>query len=217
MSGQSAWVVPAISTVSSLLGTVVGGLVTYWTSKKSFERQQTYQQSDQRNSQLRDAAMRFIAAIADEPVVRSGLTRLAEQWGPVTAQLAAAQTDGEFVSLARTIDPAIPPDSSREAALVALMRSTGAFDDDIRRAVTLLTELRLIAPRAVAESARRVLYAAATRELAAAITPQRQRPAIESFNREVNEFFNQVRHHMNVEDIEFEFFDEGVMQRILKT
>ena len=40
---------------------------------------------------------------------------------------------------------------------------------------------------------------------------------MESFNREVNEFFNRVRHHMNVEDIDFDFFNEGVLQRILKT
>lgn len=196
---------------------MVGGGVTYWSSKKSFERQQTYEQSSQRINQLRDAAMRFIAAITDTPVVQFGLARVAAQWGPITAEMAAAETDQDFVRLARTIDPAISQYSGREEALIALMRSTGAFDDDIRRAVTLLTELRLIAPRDVAESAQRVLYAAATRELAAAITPQRQRAAAESFNREVNEFFNRVRGHMNVEDIDFDFFNEGVMQRILRT
>jgi hypothetical protein len=50
-----------------------------------------------------------------------------------------------------------------------------------------------------------------------AFSPRRQRRATESFNREVNDFFNRVRHHMNVEDIDFDFFNEGVMLRILQT
>lgn len=206
-----------ISASASLLGTLVGGLTTYWTSKKSFERQLAAEQSGQRNAELRAAAIRFIAAITDTPVAQSGLARASAEWGPLLGQLAAAETDREFVALAQTIAPAISPGSSRQEALVELMRSTGAFDDDVRRAVTLLTELRLVAPRDVADSAQRVLYTAATRELAAAFSPQRQRHATDSFNSEVNEFFNRVRHHMNVEDIDFDFFNQGVMQRILET
>lgn len=217
MSAQSSWLIPAISASASLLGTLVGGLTTYWISKKSFERQLTAEQSSQRNTQLREAATRFIAVITDAPLTQAGLARAAAQWGPVLGQLGAADSDADFTALARTINPSIPPDTRREEALVALMRSTGAFDDDVRRAVTLLTELRLIAPRDVAESAQRVLYSAAVRELAEAFSPRRQRSAADSFNREVNDFFNRVRHHMNVEDIEFDFFNQGVMQRILGT
>lgn len=217
MTGQAPWVIPAISTASSLLGTIVGGLTTYWTSQKSFDRKLLYEQRAERNAQLREAALRFMASITDTPLVQNGLSRVSAKWGSVMADLAATDNDRDFTALARTIDPAIPPDSSREESLVALLKTTGAFDDDVRRAVTLLTELRLVAPRDVADSAQRVLYAAATRELAAAITPRRQRPATDSFNREVNEFFNRVRHHMNVEDIDFDFFNEDVMRRILRT
>jgi hypothetical protein len=206
MSGQQSWLIPMISASASLLGTLVGGVTAYWTSKKSFERQLASEQSAERNNQLREASIRFIHTITDTPVVQSGLTRASAEWGPVLGQMAAAE-----------ITPTIPPDSSRDEALVELMRTTGAFDDDFRRAVTLLTELRLIAPRDVAESAQRVLYTAVTRELAVAFSPQRQRHATKSFNREVNDFFNQVRHHMNVEDIDFDFFNEDVMRRILQT
>lgn len=216
MSGSSGWLIPAISASASLFGTIVGGFTTYWTSKKSFERQLAYDQSAQRNTQLRKAATRFITAITDTPIVQSGLARISEEWGPVVSDMAVAQSDGDFVALARLIVAEIPPNSSREEALVELMRSTAAFDDDIGRGVNLLTELRLIAPRDVAESAQRVLYTAATRELTAAISPQRQRQATTTFNREINDFFNRVRHHMSVEDIDFDFFNEGVAQRILK-
>lgn len=217
MSGQASWVIPAISASASLLGTLVGGLTTYWTSKKSFERQLASEQSNQRNSLLREATVRFITAITDTPVTQAGVAAASAQWGPVVGELAATESDADFVAVAQRIAPAIPPESRREEALVELLRSTGAFDDDVRRAVTLLTELRLVAPRDVADSAQRVLYAAAARELAAAFSPKRQRQATDAFNGEVNEFFNRVRHHMNVEDIDFDFFNEGVMQRILKT
>lgn len=217
MSGQPGWLIPMISASASLLGTLVGGLTTYWSSKKSFERQLAADQSNQRNTELREAAIRFIRAITDTPVVQSGMLRASTEWGPLLGQLSAAETDRDFVDVARTIAPTIPPESRREEALVELLRTTGAFDEDVRRAVTLLTELRLVAPRDVAESAQRVLYSAATRELAEGFSPQRQRHAIEGFNREVNEFFNRVRHHMNVEDIDFDFFNEGVLQAILET
>jgi hypothetical protein len=217
MSGQQSWLIPVISASASLLGTLVGGVTAYWTSKKSFERQLASEQSAQRNTQLREASIRFITTITDIPVVQAGMARASAEWGPVLGQMAAAESDRDFAALARTITPTIPPDSSRDEALVELMRTTGAFDDDVRRAVTLLTELRLIAPRDVAESAQRVLYTAVTRELAVAFSPQRQRHATKSFNREVNDFFNQVRHHMNVEDIDFDFFNEDVMRRILQT
>ena len=216
MSGQPGWLIPAISAAASLLGTLVGGLTAYWTSKKSFERQLAAEQSGQRNTELREAAIRFIAAITDTPVAQSGLARASAEWGPLLGQLAEADTDRDFVALARTIAPAVPPDSRREEALVELMRSTGVLDDDVRRAVTLLTELRLVAPRDVADSAQRVLYTATTRELAAAFSPQRQRHATDSFNREVNDFFNRVRHHMNVEDIDFDFFNQDVMRQVLE-
>jgi hypothetical protein len=137
------------------------------------------------------------------------------QWGPILGQLAAAESDRDFVAIAQQIAPEIPPESRREEAIVALMRSSSALEDDVRRAVTLLTELRLVAPSDVAESAQRVLYAAAAREMAAAFSPQRQRAATDSFNQEVNGFFNRVRHHMNVEDIDFDFFNQRVMRGIL--
>lgn len=209
--------IPAVSAGASLLGTLVGGLTTYWTSKKSFERQLASEQSNQRNTLLREAAIRFITAITETPVTQSGVAAASAQFGPVMEQLAAAESDRDFVAVAQTIAPGIPADSTRQAALLELMRTTGAFDSDVLRTVTLLTELRLVAPRDVADSAQRVLYASAARELAAAFSPQRQRHATDAFNGAVNEFFNRVRHHMNVEDIDFDLFNQDAMQQILQT
>lgn len=56
----------------------------------------------------------------------------------------------------------------------------------------------------------------AARELALATAPHIQRQATDSLNHEINEFFNRVRHHMNVEDIEFDLFNQEVAQHVLK-
>lgn len=209
MSGEPAWIIPAITASASLIGTMVGGLATFWTSKKSFERAQASEELERRNTQLRDAAIRFVSAITEEPVAQTGVQRLVEQLGPTAARLAGAQSDEEFAELAREFDPSIDPGADRVAVLIHLMESTGAFDDDVRRLVTLTTELRLIAPRDVAESAQRVLFSAASREVVSAIAPHRRHTAHDKFNREINEFFNRVRHHMKVEDLEFDFFSSN--------
>lgn len=198
--------IPAITAAAGLLGTAIGGFSAYWTSKKSFEQSQMSEQAAERNTLLRQAAIRFITAINDLPVDSAGLMRITERIGSAVPRMAEANSDEEFALIAREFDPSIPPGADGVAIVMHLLRATGAFDEEVHRAVALITELRLIAPRDVAESAQRVLYTAAGRNLAVALAPNSQRHAADAFNREVNEFFNRVRHHMNVEDIEFDFF-----------
>lgn len=198
--------IPAITASAGLLGTAVGGFSAYWTSKKSFERAEIAQQVAERNLLLRQAAIRFITAITDLPADPAGLTRMTDRIGPVVERMAKAQSDEEFVAIARESDPSIASDADGVAIVMHIMRGTGAFDEEVHRAVALIMELRLIAPRDVVESAQRVLYTAAGRNLAMAFAPTSQRHAADAFNREVNTFFNRVRHHMNVEDISFDVF-----------
>ena len=205
MSGEAVWVIPAITASASLLGTAVGGFSAYWTSKRSFERIQIAEQAAERNTLLRQAATRFITAITEMPAASPG-SRMTERIAPVVQRMSQAQSDEEFAAIARDFDPSIPPDADGVAIIMHLLRSTGTLDEELDRAVALIIELRLIAPRDVAESAQRVLYTAAGRNLAVAFAPDNQRHAADAFNREINTFFNRVRHHMNVDDIEFDFF-----------
>ena len=99
--------------------------------------------------------------------------------------------------------------------MLRLFQQTGVLDEDIKIALTVLSELRLVAPGDVAESAQRVLYTAFAQEFAAAIAPHLNTKATTAFNAEVNEFLNRVRNHMSVEDIEFDFVNEKVMSEVL--
>lgn len=215
MADNPVWVIPAITASASLLGTIVGGLVAYWTSKRMHDRTTQAEESRRRNALLREGAIRFVSGIANMMVGAAGLERISQQWGPLAARLVAAGTEDELLEVARQIDPGIEAGGGRMAILLRLFQQTGVLDEDIKIAMTVLSELRLVAPGDVAESAQRVLYTAFAQEFTAAIAPHLKTKATVAFNAEVNEFFNRVRYHMSVEDIEFDFVNEKAMSEVL--
>lgn len=215
MADNPVWVIPAITASASLLGTIVGGLVAYWTSKRMHDRTTEVEESRRRNALLREGAIRFVSGIADMTVGAAGLERISEHWGPRAAMLVAAGTEDELLEVAREIDPGIEAGGGRMEIMLRLFQQTGVLDEDIKIAMTVLSELRLVAPSDVAESAQRVLFTAFAQEFAAAIAPHLKTKATTVFNAAVNEFFNRVRHHMSVEDIEFDFVNEKVMSEVL--
>ena len=81
--------------------------------------------------------------------------------------------------------------------------------------MSLLTELRLIAPGDVAESAQRLIFTGFAHELAVAMAPNLRHRTLEDFNRQINDFVNRVRRHMNVEPHTFTAFDEQGLQELL--
>ncbi|ODR17383.1 hypothetical protein BHQ23_26595 [Mycobacterium gordonae] len=219
MSSDYAWLVPVITATASLLGAIVGGLATYWTSKVAHERATAAERAAQRNTLLREAAMRFVAGMTgmgEMAEQSSVLKRMTQQLGPVADELTAASTEEELFRVAKKIDPTIEAGGSRTKILTQLVRATGVYDEVVRHRFTLLTELRLIAPKDVADSAQRVLYRAFAQEMMGLVAPHLQRRATDAFNDEMSDFVNYVRHHMNVEDIEFEFINEEVMQQVLE-
>jgi hypothetical protein len=215
MADNPVWVIPAITASASLLGTIVGGLVAYWTSKRMHDRTTAVEELRRKNAFLREGAIQFMSGIAQMTVGAAGLERISQQWGPQAARLLAAGSEGELLAVAREIHPGIEAGGGRMAVLLRLLRETGVLDEDIKAALTVLSELRLVAPADVAESAQRVLYSAFAQELTAAVAPHLRIKATTAFNAAVNEFFNRVRHHMSVEDIEFDFINEKVMSEVL--
>ena len=89
------------------------------------------------------------------------------------------------------------------------------LEDDIKRAITLLTELRLVAPSDIADSAQRVIYCAFAQELTSAVSPDKRNVATEAFNKAINDFVNRVRHYMHVEDHDFGTIDQRALETLL--
>lgn len=209
------WVIPAITASASLLGTIVGGMATYWTAKKTHERQSVADEERQKFDLLRDSTIRFVAAMTEISVASAGLKQISAEWADVTQRLAHAEDHGRLLEIAREIDPSIPENLDRLAVMFRVVRVTGLLEDDIKRAITLLTELRLVAPSDIADSAQRVIYCAFAQELTSALSPDRRNAATDAFNAAINDFVNRVRHYMHVEDHEFDAIDEKALEHLL--
>jgi len=217
VADTSSWVIPALTAASSLLGTVVGGLVGYWTSKKMHERTSAVDEERSRNAMLREGAMAFIGGIEKLDVGPAALERVSERWGPAAASVLSPETDDrQLLEAAREIYPAIEAGGGRMQILVRLIRETGVLDDEVRQFTSLLSEIRLVAPADVADAAQRVVYTAMAVQLTASAMPELNRHATFKYNSAVNEFFNRVRHHMSVENIEFDFINENLIVEVLE-
>jgi hypothetical protein len=213
----SSWVIPALTAASSLLGTVVGGLVGYWTSKKMHERTAAVDEVRSRNTMLREGAIAFIGGIEKLDVGPAALERVSQRWGPAAARVLSPETDDrELLEAAREIYPAIEAGGGRMQILVRLIKETGVLDDEVRQFTSLLSEIRLVAPADVADAAQRVVYTAMAVQLTASAMPDLNRHATFKYNSAVNEFFNRVRHHMSVENIEFDFINEHLITEVLE-
>lgn len=215
MGDTSSLISLGITASASLLGTIVGGLTAFWTTTKSYDRQAEAEDRRQRLQLLRDSSTRFISAVSSITLASTGLARIAREWGPRAVPLATVLTEDEVLEAARGIHPGIEAGGGPVAILMRLFRETGVFDEDIKASTALLSELRLVAPSDVADSAQRVLYSAFTAEIAAALAPQLAGKATNTYNTEVNDYFNHVRHHLNVEDIDFDFINENAMSKML--
>jgi hypothetical protein len=217
VADTSSWIIPALTAASSLLGTVVGGLVGYWTSKKMHERTSAVDEVRSRNAMLREGAMAFIGGIEKLDVGPAALERVSQRWGPAAARVLSPETDDrQLLEAAREIYPAIEAGGGRMQILVQLIRETGVLDDEVRQFTSLLSEIRLVAPADVADAAQRVVYTAMAVQLTASAMPELNRHATFKYNSAVNEFFNRVRHHMSVENIEFDFINENLIVEVLE-
>lgn len=208
MSGTSDWIVPVITASASLSGTIVGGLVTYWASRRNFQMTSEVARVQNLRRRVGKAAVGFITSLADTSMLDPAIDRVTQQWGTAASAVLTAQTDEELAAAASEIDPTITTGTNRGAILYQLFRNSGLLDESGFYSRSSLSGLRLLAPEDVARSAHRVQFRQFVLQLTLALAPDVADPARHALNREINDFFNRVRHYMSVKDIEFDFLDE---------
>ena len=217
MTDTSGLISLGITAASGLLGTLIGGLVGYWSSSKMHDRTIATEESRQRHALLREGAMTFITGIEKIDVGPAAMERIVQRWGPHAAMLLSPDTDDQStLEAAREVYPAIEAGGGRTKILLQLAKETGVLDAEATQLTSLLSEIRLVAPADVAETAQRVAYTAIAVRLTAIAAPALNRHATFNYNSAVNEFFNRVRHHMSVEDIEFDFINENLLLEVLE-
>lgn len=217
MTDTSGLISLGITASASLMGTVVGGLVGYWSSSRMHDRTTAAEELRNRNTLLREGAMAFITGIEKIDVGPAAMERIVQRWGPHAAMLLSPDTDDQStLEAAREVYPALEAGGGRTKILLRLAKETGVLDDEATQLTSLLSEIRLVAPADVAETAQRVAYTAMAVRLTAIAAPALHRHAAFNYNSAVNEFFNRVRHHMSVEDIEFDFINENLLLEVLE-
>jgi hypothetical protein len=216
MAAQIDWVIPAITASASLLGAIVGGFATYWTSKKTDERATAAEEERKRCALLREAATRFVNAMTDISVASAGFREISREWGEAADKLANARTQQELADVAKQMDPTIEPGVGTLNILFRLARMTGLVEEDVQKAIAILAELRLVAPSDIADAAQRVMYTGFAQELAAAMAPNLRRATTDAFNREIGDFVNRVRHAMDVEHHAFDVIDGQGLRELIQ-
>jgi hypothetical protein len=215
MSAQTDWVLPTITASASLLGAMVGGFATYWTSKRTDERQTAAEHQRKKSALLREASTRFVNAMTDISVASAGFRQISREWGEAADKLANVRTEQELAEVAKRLDPTIEPGLGALNILFRLARMTGLLEEDVKKAIAVLAELRLIAPSDIADAAPRVMYTGFAQELAAAMAPNLRRCTTDAFNHEISDFVNRVRHEMNVEYYAFDVIDEQGLRELI--
>ena len=181
------------------------------------ERSTAAEELRSRNTLLREGAMVFITGIEKIDVGPAALERIAQRWGPRAVVLLSPETDERTtLEAAREIYPALEAGGGRTRILLRLAKETGVLDNEATQLTSLLSEIRLVAPADVADAAQRVAYTIIAVRLTALAAPELNRHATFKYNSAVNQFFNRVRHHMSVENIEFDFINEDLLVDVLE-
>jgi hypothetical protein len=215
VTAQIDWIIPTITASASLLGAMVGGFATYWTSKRTDERQTAAEDERKKAAVLRDSSTRFVNAMTDISVASAGFREISREWGEAADKLANARTEEELAEVAKQLDPTIEPGAGALNILFRLARLTGLLEEDVKRAIAVLAELRLIAPSEIADAAQRVMYTGFAHELAAAMAPKVRRSATDAFNREMRDFVNRIRHQLDAEHYGLDVIDEQGLRELI--
>jgi hypothetical protein len=215
VTAQIDWIIPTITASASLLGAMVGGFATYWTSKRTDERQTAAEDERKKAALLRDSSTRFVNAMTDISVASAGFREISREWGEAADKLANARTEEELAEVAKQLDPTIEPGAGALNMLFRLARLTGVLEEDVKRAIAVLAELRLIAPSEIADAAQRVMYTGFAHQLATAMAPKVRRSATDAFNREMSDFVNRIRHQLDAEHYGLDVIDEQGLRELI--
>ncbi|MDT5408080.1 MAG: hypothetical protein QOG14_300 [Mycobacterium sp.] len=66
IAAEAAWLVPAITATATLLGTAVGGAMTFWTTRSANIRQEKAAEKRRKLDEIKDVSIRFIRLLSNQ-------------------------------------------------------------------------------------------------------------------------------------------------------
>jgi hypothetical protein len=174
-AAEPAWLVPAITASATLLGTAVGGAMTFWTTRSANIRQEKAAEKRRKLDEIQDVAVRFIRLLTDQGYTSLRLKQVgddiqdqslkienssqASEDETQATRLGQLQTDGSPETGATVDGLKVADRHAAVAELVNVMadfkdlaRAYGEIDAASKERDALIVEMSLILP---AESVRK--------------------------------------------------------------
>jgi uncharacterized phage infection (PIP) family protein YhgE len=213
-----AWLVPTIAGGAALLGTFIGGFLTFLSARAADKRKEKAEAKRQREAQIKDVSVRFLKAITKLLIKSHDLKQQAEEHtkdfedsierinrigdkktsqSPQEQAGAEESPTSESNERVRELTAAVAKAKEKALAIAIagrdVSRGYGSLDDELASEVDgLLAEMSLILPTETAHKAEKMVTEVMKRYVAAYLPPEKK-PDRELWRSALNSFINDVR------------------------
>jgi hypothetical protein len=223
-----AWLVPAIAGGAALLGTFIGGFLTFLSARAADKRKEKAEAKRQRETQIKDVSVRFLQAMtkvsfqsidfkthAEEGVkfhedyierfdrIDEVLTSESPQKEEESPTRQLNERGRELAAELAAIKAKVAETKERALAIasagLAVSRGYSRLDDELASTVDgLLAEMSLILPTETVHKAEKMVTES-MKKYAAAYLPPEKKPDNELWRNALNAFINDIRNLMGQE------------------
>jgi hypothetical protein len=197
------WTSPA----AGLLGTLIGGLITYYTTTVANRHKEEADRERQRVELIRDVSLRFIQAVSKQSVDSIRIQDTSEEFRQLIQKMKEQITQGgdpaELLAAlkkagAKPNDPRSDDPTSRLDMLRSIMEGVGDAQPGISETNVLLAEMRLLLPNHIINIAALVAVVSLFQQMTSAL-PTGMKLGPGQINAVLNIFTNAVRKEMGLD------------------
>jgi hypothetical protein len=198
------WTSPA----AGLLGTLIGGLITYYTTTVANRRKEKADRERQRVELIRDVSLRFIQAVSKQSVdslkIQDTSAEFRQLFEKVSEQMTKGGDPAELLAALKKAgvnpsDPQSNDPTSQLDLLRSIMEGVGGAQPGISETNVLLAEMRLLLPNHIINIASLVGLVSIFQQMTSAF-PQGRKEKLGPghINAVLNIFTNAVREEMGL-------------------
>ena len=107
-AAEAAWLVPAITASATLLGTAVGGGITFWTTRSANIRQEKAAEKRRKLDEVKDVSIRFIRLLTNQGYESMRLKQRADDLHSQIVKITSSRDSSEEKNAGRPGRPITP-------------------------------------------------------------------------------------------------------------
>ena len=139
-----------------LVGTIVGGIITYVTTTRANKQEAEAERERQRKAEVRDISIRFIRLITRPQMQQEKIEAMMKTFSAAIEEVSHGRDPQQVLAEAGGLNPLGPNLGARTdevKAVQGLIKEVGRMAGHVSESVALLAEMRLVAPRRVTQIA----------------------------------------------------------------